>query len=54
MGAPGYLSEKRAAVANAYPGKKWAEKVSKMPEEQVHRIWESLQKRNKKKGEETK
>ena len=48
-GTPGYWSEERSAVANAYPGKKWAEKVSRMPKEQVHEIFLSLKKREEKK-----
>ena len=43
--APGYWSEERYAVARAYPGKKWWEKVSRMPESQVHEIFLSLRKR---------
>lgn len=46
--APGYWSEKRYEVAHAYPGKKWFEKVSKMPESQVYEIWTSLQRRKEK------
>lgn len=49
-GTPGYWSEERTAVANAYPGKKWAEKVSRMPKEQVHEIFLSLRKRREKKA----
>ena len=48
---PGYWSEERYAVARAYPGKKWLEKVARMPKEQVHEIWMSLQKRKEKKRE---
>ena len=46
--APGYWSEERYAVAHAYPGKKWFEKVSRMPPEQVHEIYMSLRKRKEK------
>ena len=42
---PGYWSEERYAVAKAYPGKKWMDKVSRMPKEQVHQIFLSLEKR---------
>lgn len=49
---PGYWSEERYEVAHAYPGKKWFEKVSKMPKEQVHEIWVSLQKRKGKSTDE--
>lgn len=42
---PGYWSKERYEVANAYPGKKWRDKVASMPKEQVHEIWVSLQKR---------
>lgn len=45
---PKYWSEERYAVAKAYPGKKWLQKVSNMPEAQVHEIWLSLQKRKEK------
>lgn len=41
----GYWSEERYAVAKAYPGKKWMDKVSRMPKEQVHQIFLSLEKR---------
>ena len=46
--APGYWSEERYEVARAYPGKKWWEKVSKMPESQVHEVWVRLQKKKQK------
>lgn len=49
---PGYWSEERSAVAKAYPGKKWMDKVARMPKEQVHEIWLSIQKRKKKKSTE--
>lgn len=42
---PGYWSEERYAVARAYPGKKWVDKVARMPKEQVHEIFLSLQNR---------
>lgn len=42
---PSYWSEERYAVARAYPGKKWMDKVARMPKEQVHEIYLSLQKR---------
>ena len=45
---PSYWSEERYAVAKAYPGKKWMDKVARMPKEQVHEIYVSLQKRKKK------
>ncbi len=45
---PGYWSEERYAVAKAYPGKKWMEKVARMTKEQVHEIYVSLQERKKK------
>ena len=48
---PGYWSEERYAVARAYPGKKWFDKVASMPKEQVHEIYVSLQKRKEKKRE---
>lgn len=48
---PGYWSEERYAVARAYPGKKWKDKVSRMPKEQVHEIYLSLQKRKEKQRE---
>lgn len=44
---PGYWSEERYAVAKAYPGKKWMDKVSRMPKEQVHQIFLSLEKKKK-------
>ena len=44
---PGYWSEERHAVARAYPGKKWLDKVARMPKEQVHEIFLSLKKREK-------
>ena len=47
---PGYWSEERYAVARAYPGKKWTDKVARMTKEQVHEIWVSLQKRKGKKA----
>lgn len=47
---PGYWSEERYAVARAYPGKKWTDKVARMTKEQVHEIWVSLQKRNGKRA----
>lgn len=49
---PGYWSEERYEVARAYPGKKWMDKVSRMPKEQVHEIWVSLQKRKEGKNAE--
>ena len=42
---PSYWSEERYAVARAYPGKKWMDKVARMPKEQVHEIYVSLQQR---------
>lgn len=42
---PSYWSEERYAVAHAYPGKKWMDKVARMPKEQVHEIYMSLLKR---------
>ena len=47
---PGYWSEERHAVARAYPGKKWLDKVARMPKEQVHEIFLSLKKREEKKA----
>lgn len=31
--------QKRAAVANAYPGAKWSQKVQAMPDAQVHTVY---------------
>jgi hypothetical protein len=45
---PGYWSEERTYVAKAYPGKKWMDKVSRMPKEQVHEIYLSLRKKREK------
>lgn len=49
---PAYWNEERYAVARAYPGKKWMEKVGRMPKEQVHEIFLSLKKREKRAGKE--
>ena len=49
---PAYWSEERHAVARAYPGKKWMDKVGRMPKEQVHEIFLSLKKREKRAGKE--
>lgn len=48
---PGYWSVERHAVAKAYPGKNWMEKVARMPKKQVHEIYLSLQKRKEKQRE---
>lgn len=31
--------EQRAAVKNAYPGKKWQNKVDRMPEDQIAAVY---------------
>jgi hypothetical protein len=49
---PAYWNEERYAVARAYPGKKWMDKVGRMPKEQVHEIFLSLKKREKRAGKE--
>jgi len=52
MGAflpPGYWSVERHAVAKAYPGKNWRDQVARMPKEQVHEIYLSLQKQKENK-----
>jgi len=36
------IEQKRAAVANAYPGARWTEKVSKMADNKVHVIYMRL------------
>ncbi|ASR83345.1 hypothetical protein SEA_MEDIUMFRY_49 [Arthrobacter phage MediumFry] len=36
------ISQKREAVAKAYPGEKWASRVRKMPDEQVHTVYMRL------------
>lgn len=38
---------KRIAVAEAYPGKKWKEKVTRMTEDQITAIWFRLRKQGK-------
>ena len=45
---PSYWSVERYEVARAYPGKKWMDKVARMPKEQVHEIYMSLRKRKEK------
>ena len=49
---PAYWNEERYAVARAYPGKKWMDKVGRMPKEQVHEIFLSLKKMEKRAGKE--
>ncbi|ALY08649.1 hypothetical protein QCN36_gp54 [Arthrobacter phage CastorTray] len=36
------ITQKRIAVANAYPGEKWASRVRKMPDEQIHTVYTRL------------
>jgi hypothetical protein len=41
------IDKKRTAVSNAYSGKKWQDKVAKMPEDQVVAVYLRLQAQNK-------
>lgn len=43
-----HYSQERVQLANAYPGKKWAKKVSEMSDAQVHAAWISVRKRREK------
>jgi hypothetical protein len=36
------IEQKRVAVAKAYPGEKWAQRVRKMHDAQVHTVYMSL------------
>lgn len=36
------IEQKRAAIAKAYPGEKWAQRVAKMRDGQVHTVYMSL------------
>lgn len=38
----GHYSQERIVVGNAYPGKKWVQKVMAMSDEQVHEIYVSI------------
>ena len=44
-------SEIRTKLKEAYPGREWKRKVDRMPDRQVWSIWDSIQKREKKKKE---
>ena len=39
--------QKRAAVAKAYPGAKWAQRVQNMHDAQVHTVYMQLRNSNK-------
>lgn len=38
----GHYSQERVVVGQAYPGKKWVQKVMAMSDEQVHEIYVSI------------
>lgn len=43
------IPEMRTKLKEAYPGREWKRKVDRMPDRQVWSIWDSMQKREKKK-----
>ena len=43
-----HYSQERVQLANAYPGKKWAQKVMNMSDAQVHAAWVSIKNRKEK------
>ena len=45
-----HYSAEREQLAKAYPGRKWAEKVLKMSDAQVHATWIDILKRKEKKN----
>ena len=48
MGSDRHYSQERINLANAYPGKKWAQKVTNMSDAQVHAAWISIRERKAK------
>lgn len=45
MASDYHYTAERAELAKAYPGKKWVEKVAKMPDSQVHVVLTSIRNR---------
>ena len=54
MASDYHYTAERAELAKAYPGKKWVEKVAKMPDSQVHTVLVSIRNRKEKKAKEGK
>lgn len=48
MASDYHYTAERAELAKAYPGKKWVEKVAKMPDSQVHTVLVSIRNRKEK------
>ena len=48
------VPEMRTKLKETYPGREWKRKVDRMPDRQVWSIWDSMQKREKKKKEQEK
>lgn len=54
MASDYHYTAERSELAKAYPGKKWVEKVAKMPDSQVHTVLVSIRNRKEKKAKEGK